>query len=112
MESMEHIMRSNDYKNDPYSLGNPMNAICSRGDLEEVPENLGCIDTKVMPVFSQDLGENAIAGHVPREIDILFFFCCFVFTKININYNSHTQTIISYSYASTRYYASTRILAS
>ena len=81
MESMEHIMRSNDYKNDPYSLGNPMNAICSRGDLEEVSENLGCIDTKVMPVFSQDLRENTIAGHVPWEIDILLFFFVVLFSQ-------------------------------
>ena len=52
MESMKYLMRYNDYKNDPYSLGNPINAICSRGDLEEVPENLGCIDTKVMVTVS------------------------------------------------------------
>ena len=47
MESMKYLMRSNDYKNDPYSLGNPMNAICSRGDLGKEPRAGGCYDTKV-----------------------------------------------------------------
>ena len=47
MDSMMYIMRYNDYKNDPYSLGNPMNAICSRGDLRNPPGAGGCFDTKV-----------------------------------------------------------------
>ena len=36
MESFEYIMRYNDYLNDPYALGNPYSAICSRGDLTSV----------------------------------------------------------------------------
>ena len=48
MESMKYIMRYNNYKNDSYSLGSPMNAICSRGDLLDPPEAGGCYDTKVM----------------------------------------------------------------
>lgn len=36
-----------DYKNDPYSEGSPLNAICSRGDLMQPPAGFGCIDTKV-----------------------------------------------------------------
>lgn len=47
MASMQYIMRFNDYKNDPYSEGNPMNSICSRGDLSEEPFLGGCYDTKV-----------------------------------------------------------------
>lgn len=47
MESMKYLMRYNDYKNDPYSLGNPMNAICSRADLQSPPRAGGCFDTKV-----------------------------------------------------------------
>ena len=47
MESMKFVMRYNDYKNDPYSLGSPMNAICSRGDLMNPPKAGGCYDTKV-----------------------------------------------------------------
>ena len=38
MESMKYIMRYNDYKSDSYSLGSPMNAICSRGDLMDPPD--------------------------------------------------------------------------
>ena len=45
MDSYKAIMRYNDYKNDPYSHGNPMNAICSRGDLAGSAG--GCYDTKV-----------------------------------------------------------------
>ena len=48
MESMKYIMRYNDYKSDSYSLGSPMNAICSRGDLMDPPEAGGCYDTKVV----------------------------------------------------------------
>ncbi len=44
MDSFLQIMRSNDYKNDPYSEGSPWNAICSRGDLAGSPE--GCLDGK------------------------------------------------------------------
>ena len=47
MDSMKYIMRYNDYKNDPYSLGSPMNAICSRPDLQSPPRAGGCFDTKV-----------------------------------------------------------------
>jgi Phospholipase B len=48
MESFKAIMRYNDYKKDPYSHGNPGDAICSRFDLEpENPQPFGCYDTKV-----------------------------------------------------------------
>ena len=47
MKSMQYLMRYNDYRNDPYSLGNPMNSICSRGDLLKPPMAGGCYDTKV-----------------------------------------------------------------
>ena len=36
-----------DYTKDPYSEDNPMNTICSRGDLLKKPEGGGCYDTKV-----------------------------------------------------------------
>lgn len=42
-------MRYNNYKNDPYSEGDPGNAICSRFDLEpSSPAAAGCYDTKVL----------------------------------------------------------------
>ena len=41
-----------DFKQDPYSEGNPANAICSRGDLAQKPYPGGCIDTKVRPSFT------------------------------------------------------------
>ena len=48
LETMQDIMRQNDYKNDPLSKGNPIYAICGRGDLsDEAPETRGCYDTKV-----------------------------------------------------------------
>ena len=48
MESMKYLMRYNDYKNDIYSMGDPMNTICSRGDLQSERSNYGCYDTKVI----------------------------------------------------------------
>jgi hypothetical protein len=44
-------MRYNNYKEDPYSDGDPGNAICSRFDLEADPSAGGCYDTKVKEFF-------------------------------------------------------------
>ena len=44
MASFKAILRSNDYKTDPYSKGSPYGAICSRGDL--AGDTGGCYDTK------------------------------------------------------------------
>jgi hypothetical protein len=45
---MKHIMRYNDYQNDPVANGDPWSAICSRGDLSpSSPSASGCYDTKV-----------------------------------------------------------------
>lgn len=38
------LLRSNNYKTDPYAQGSPWNAICSRGDLAGSPD--GCLDGK------------------------------------------------------------------
>ena len=37
-----------EYKTDPYADGNPMGAICSRGDLGSPPMSGGCTDSKVL----------------------------------------------------------------
>ncbi|XP_035037402.1 phospholipase B-like 1 [Hippoglossus stenolepis] len=48
LDSLKHIMRSNDYKKDPYSKGDPCKSICCRNDLSsEKPSPGGCYDTKV-----------------------------------------------------------------
>jgi len=47
LEGIEKVLRSNDYKNDEYSKGHPMKAICARGDLAKKPQAYGCLDTKV-----------------------------------------------------------------
>jgi len=48
LESFKAILRYNNYKNDPYSAGDPGKAICSRFDLEPTnPGAGGCYDTKV-----------------------------------------------------------------
>ncbi|XP_067938292.1 phospholipase B-like 1 [Watersipora subatra] len=48
MDSMKHIMRYNDFKNDPYSEGNACDTICCRGDLlTSAAKPDGCYDTKV-----------------------------------------------------------------
>ena len=47
---MQRLMQSNDYKNDPLSLGDPGNAISSRFDLATGPSQyiVGGIDTKIV----------------------------------------------------------------
>ncbi|KAF7647135.1 hypothetical protein LDENG_00176970 [Lucifuga dentata] len=48
LDSLKYIMRSNDYKKDPYSKGDPCKTICCRGDLNTMkPSPAGCFDTKV-----------------------------------------------------------------
>eukprot|EP01121_Diplochlamys_sp_Union-15-3_P006509 TRINITY_DN1699_c0_g1_i8.p1 TRINITY_DN1699_c0_g1~~TRINITY_DN1699_c0_g1_i8.p1 ORF type:complete len:125 (+),score=22.55 TRINITY_DN1699_c0_g1_i8:589-963(+) len=47
LDSLKNLMRYNNYKNDPYSLNDPGNSICSRFDLETKPQFGGCYDTKV-----------------------------------------------------------------
>lgn len=52
MASMKYIMRYNNYKEDPYSKGDPCNTICCREDLNEAsPSPGGCYDTKVADIF-------------------------------------------------------------
>jgi hypothetical protein len=46
LESFKTLMRSNDYKTDPFSHGDPNHAICSRGDLGSPPSAGGCYDNK------------------------------------------------------------------
>ena len=50
MRTFQKIMRYNDFKNDPFSEGNPDNAICARGDLrtdaQGGPTPGGCLDAK------------------------------------------------------------------
>ena len=43
--AVQRVLRSNDYRTDPYSHDNPFAAICSRGDLAGSAG--GCYDTKV-----------------------------------------------------------------
>lgn len=46
--SMQQLMRSNDWKNDAFSLNSSLNAICGRGDLNPgAPRPAGCYDGKV-----------------------------------------------------------------
>ncbi|XP_039317586.1 phospholipase B-like 1 [Saimiri boliviensis] len=52
MASMKYIMRYNNYKNDPYSKGDPCNTICCREDLtSRNPNPGGCYDTKVSDIY-------------------------------------------------------------
>nr|XP_032822922.1 phospholipase B-like 1 [Petromyzon marinus] len=53
LASMKGIMRSNNYKYDPYSEGDPCDCICCRGDLNPTkPAPDGCYDTKVTDYFN------------------------------------------------------------
>ena len=47
LDDLKALMRYNDYPNDPLSHNNPMDAICSRGDLVKgSPSPGGCYDSK------------------------------------------------------------------
>jgi len=60
LDSFKAILRYNNYKNDPYSKGDPGNAICSRFDLEPTqPDAGGCYDTKVTSFELQ----SSLIGH-------------------------------------------------
>eukprot|EP00731_Ephydatia_muelleri_P001270 Em0001g1270a len=72
MTSMEHIMRYNDYLHDPYSEGNPMKSICSRGDLQTKPSPGGCIDTKVTS-YELALALTSWAQNGPTHDDLSAF---------------------------------------
>ncbi|KAJ8037244.1 Phospholipase B-like 1 [Holothuria leucospilota] len=55
MDTMKTIMRYNEYTTDPYSEGDPVNAICARGDLrQEGASASGCYDTKVSDLAMAD----------------------------------------------------------
>lgn len=48
----QQVLRSNDYRADPYSHDNPFAAICSRGDLAGSAG--GCYDTKVRSMHARN----------------------------------------------------------
>lgn len=64
LESLKYIMRYNDYKNDPYSKGDPCKSICCRNDLKQKnPSPGGCYDTKVTDYhMSEQLQAEAVNG--------------------------------------------------
>jgi len=81
MDSMKHIMRYNDYKNDPYSEGKPSNQICSRYDLlSKNPTPMGCYDTKVSD-FHLASQMTALAVNGPTKGDHLPAFSWSQFTN-------------------------------
>jgi len=64
LQTFKSIMRYNNFKNDPYSNGDPGKAICSRFDLDPTrPSPGGCYDTKVTSFkLAQSLASHAING--------------------------------------------------
>ncbi|KAG2499896.1 hypothetical protein HYH03_002184 [Edaphochlamys debaryana] len=49
LEGLKRLMRYNDFKSDPYAEGNPVGAVCGRGDLAKGDAAMakGCYDSKV-----------------------------------------------------------------
>ncbi|KAJ8387576.1 hypothetical protein AAFF_G00152720 [Aldrovandia affinis] len=64
LASLKHIMRYNNYKNDPYAKGDPCKTICCRNDLrEQRPGPGGCYDTKVTDFhMAQRFAAEAVNG--------------------------------------------------
>ncbi|XP_056263761.1 phospholipase B-like 1 isoform X1 [Pseudoliparis swirei] len=69
LDSLKRIMRSNDYKKDPYSKGEPCKTICCRADLRaEKPTPAGCYDTKVTDFFmAGDFRVEAVNGPTTQD---------------------------------------------
>ena len=79
LESLKAIMRYNDYKNDPYSEGNPYNAICSRGDLVSGAKASpgGCYDTKVTNLtMARAMQAQIINGPTTSHVSSLLIYSC------------------------------------
>nr|XP_055051064.1 phospholipase B-like 1 [Misgurnus anguillicaudatus]XP_055051065.1 phospholipase B-like 1 [Misgurnus anguillicaudatus] len=64
LTSLKRIMRYNDYKNDPYSEGDPCKSICCRNDLRQQHASPGgCYDTKVTDIqMAQGFVSEAVNG--------------------------------------------------
>jgi hypothetical protein len=64
LSDMQHMMRYNDWQDDPLSLGDPGNSICSRYDLKKPGqprfEMFGCLDTKIV----DSEGASSLQTHV------------------------------------------------
>ncbi|KAH9489509.1 Phospholipase B-like 1 [Bulinus truncatus] len=63
LNSMKKLMRSNDYRHDPYSENSPGDTICARFDLDKSPIGAGCYDTKVSDFYmAQKLQADILNG--------------------------------------------------
>lgn len=64
IQGIQDILRSNNYKNDAYSKGDPCKTICCRGDLSSTdPRTDGCYDTKVTNYkMALEFKSNAVSG--------------------------------------------------
>jgi len=65
LESMQHIMRFNDYENDPASQGDGCNSIACRGDLQANPSKVGAfgaLDAKISSVMLNKASSTSSAG--------------------------------------------------
>ena len=75
MATLKDLMRYNDYKEDPVASGDPMAAICSRGDLQagDKAAPVGCYDTKVSKVSWLAEGRAEIINGPTRSHDLPAF---------------------------------------
>ncbi|GFR40953.1 hypothetical protein Agub_g1617, partial [Astrephomene gubernaculifera] len=64
LEGLKRIMRYNDWQHDPYAEGNPVGAVCPRGDLLEGPQAIakGCYDSKVTSASMIARMESEVVG--------------------------------------------------
>lgn len=75
LEGFQHIMRYNDFENDPISAGNPLYAIASRVDLDpEEPECFGALDAKVSSYKLWKEGQVVITQSGPTQQQPIFEF--------------------------------------
>jgi hypothetical protein len=75
LESFKHIMRYNDYEQDPISNGNPLYAIASRVDLDpEQPQCFGALDAKISSYSLWKAGQTIVTQSGPTQQQPVFEF--------------------------------------
>lgn len=75
LASFQHLIRYNDFEQDPISQGNPLYAIASRVDLDpEEPECFGALDAKVSSYSLWKQGQIVVTQSGPTQQQPIFEF--------------------------------------
>ncbi len=100
LSSFQHLLRYNDYEQDPISQGNPVYAIAARGDLDpNTPGCFGALDAKVSSFSLWKSGQIVLAQSGPTMQQPIFEFAetaapCGPHVGLPEVYNFNWQTMV------------------